>query len=45
MSLIRIRRERRDDAPGPAKPPRLWKQVVVLVLVLVLMWYLRRFLA
>jgi hypothetical protein len=45
MSLIRIRRDRREGAPGPGRPPRLWKQIIVLILVLILIWYLSRFVA
>lgn len=41
MSLIRIRRERKQEmGRGPAQPPRLWKQLVVLILILLLIYYL-----
>lgn len=42
MSLIRIRRERRDGAAGMKKPPALWKLVALLILVIILIWYLGR---
>ncbi|HWV56221.1 MAG TPA: hypothetical protein VNZ57_02005 [Longimicrobiales bacterium] len=42
MSLIRIRRERRQGAAGPRRPPALWKLVAGLILALLLIWYLGR---
>jgi hypothetical protein len=40
MSLIGIRRERKAQSGGPAKPPRLWKQIVAFVLIVYLIWHL-----
>ena len=40
MSLIRIRRERKEESIGPFRPPRLGKLLVALVLVLLAIWYL-----
>jgi hypothetical protein len=41
MSLIRVRRERKEDAGNnPAQPPKMWKLVVTLAIVLYLIWYL-----
>jgi hypothetical protein len=40
MSLIEIRRERKESYGGPAKPPRLWKQLLALTVILYLIWYL-----
>ncbi len=43
MSLIRVRRERKEEMGGrPARPPRLWKQIAVLVVVLLILYYLSR---
>lgn len=42
MSLIRIRRERRDLGYGAQRGMPWVRLVVLLVLVLVLMWYLGR---
>lgn len=42
MSLLEIRRERKKDAGGPGRPPRLWKQAVTLAVILYLIWYLGR---
>ncbi len=43
MSLIRVRRERKEEMSGHlARPPRLWKQILGLILVLFLMYYLSR---
>ena len=42
MSLIEIRRERRQGAGGPVRPPRLWKMLLTLAVVLYLIWYLGR---
>lgn len=39
MSLIEIRRERKRDGHTP-RPPKLWKQVAALVLVLYVIWTL-----
>jgi hypothetical protein len=33
MSLLSIRRERRDEHRGPNRPPRLWRLIVGLILV------------
>jgi hypothetical protein len=40
MSLIRVRRERRDEFHGPHRPPRLWKLLLGLAVVTYLFWYL-----
>jgi hypothetical protein len=40
MSLLSIRRERRNHHRGPNRPPRLWRLILGLVLVLFLVWYL-----
>lgn len=40
MSLLNIRRERRAQHRGPNRPPRLWRLVIGLILVLLLVWYL-----
>jgi hypothetical protein len=42
MSLLSIRRERRDHHRGPNQPPRLWRLIVGFILVLILVWYLGR---
>lgn len=43
MSLIRVRRERKEAFDGPGKPPRLWLQIAKLAVVLLLIYYLGRF--
>jgi hypothetical protein len=40
MSLIAVRRERKQLAPGPSRPPRLWKLLFGLILVGILIWRL-----
>jgi len=41
MSLIRVRRERKEDAgQNPSRPPQMWKLVISLAVVLYLIWYL-----
>ena len=40
MSLIRIRRERKEQSSGPVQPPRLKRLLAGLVLVLLAIWYL-----
>ena len=40
MSLLRIRRERKAEAIGPFRPPRMGRMVVGLILVGLLIWYL-----
>lgn len=42
MSLIEIRRERKAGMGGPARPPRLWKLALALIVVLYMIWYLSR---
>jgi hypothetical protein len=42
MSLIGIRRERRQQGGGRIRPPALWKLVAALALVLLAIWYLSR---
>lgn len=43
MSLLRIRRERREAYFGPNRPPRLWKLVLGLAVVIAILWYLTQF--
>jgi hypothetical protein len=43
MSLIRVRRERKAEHTGPNRPPRLWRLVIGFILVLLLIYYLTRF--
>jgi hypothetical protein len=43
MSLIEIRRERKRQLGGPARPPTLWRLLLSLVVVVFLIWYLNRF--
>jgi hypothetical protein len=40
MSLIGIRRDRRQQGGGPTRPPSLWKLLLTLAVVLYLIWYL-----
>ena len=40
MSLLSIRRERREDHRGPHRPPNLWKLLIGLAIVAILVWYL-----
>jgi hypothetical protein len=40
MSLLRIRRERKAEATGPVRPPRLGRLLLGLVIVLLVIWYL-----
>jgi hypothetical protein len=40
MSLLQIRRERKEGAAGPTRPPRLWKLLITLAVVLYMIWYL-----
>jgi hypothetical protein len=42
MSLIRVRRERREEHRGPNRPPRLWRLVIGFIIVLLLLYYLRQ---
>jgi len=42
MSLLDIRRDRKRNAGGPVRPPRLWKQALTLAIILFLIWYLDR---
>ena len=43
MSLLSIRRERKEEHRGPDRPPHLWKLLLGLAVVAVLLWYLRQF--
>ena len=43
MSLLSIRRERREEHRGPDRPPQLWKLLLGLAVVAVLLWYLSQF--
>lgn len=43
MSLVRVRRERREAIIGQGRPPRLWLQCTKLAVVLLLIHYLGRF--
>lgn len=40
MSLLSIRRERREAHLGPTRPPNIWKLLIGLAMVLILAWYL-----
>lgn len=42
MSLIRIRRERKQATAGPSRPTRVWKLIAALILVILILYYLRR---
>ena len=42
MSLIGLRRERRQQGGGRLRPPALWKLVAAFVLVMLAIWYLSR---
>lgn len=42
MSLIKVRRERKETIVGPWRPPRLWVQVVQLAVVVLGIFYLGR---
>jgi hypothetical protein len=42
MSLLSIRRERRDHHRGPNRPPHLSRLLIGFALVLILIWYLSR---
>jgi hypothetical protein len=42
MSLIEIRRERKQGMGGPTRPPKLWKLLVALAAVVYTIWYLTR---
>ena len=44
MSLIRIRRERKEQSIGPFRPPSLRKLLAGLIVVLLAIWYLSTFL-
>ena len=44
MSLIRIRRERKEESMGPFRPPRLSRLLAGLAVVLVAIWYLSTYL-
>ena len=43
MSLLTIRRERREARNGPHRPPQLWKLLLGLGVVAALLWYLTQF--
>lgn len=45
MSLIRLRRERREETGGPYRPPSLWKLIAGFILVVLAIWYLSRFIS
>ncbi len=40
MSLIEVWRERKSERRGPTQPPRLWKLLITLALVLFLIYQL-----
>jgi hypothetical protein len=42
MSLIEIRRDRKRQLGGPARPPSLWRLLLALGVIVVLIWYLNR---
>lgn len=43
MSLIRVRRDRRERGSGAKRPPSLFRLALLLILVAGLIWYLSRF--
>jgi hypothetical protein len=43
MSLLSIRRERRDDHKGPNRPPQMWKLLLGLAIVAALICYLSQY--
>jgi amino acid transporter len=43
MSLIRVRRKRREEHRGPNRPPRLWRLLIGMILVILLLWWLGQF--
>ncbi|HSK18931.1 MAG TPA: hypothetical protein VK912_07310 [Longimicrobiales bacterium] len=43
MSLLNIRRERREGHRGPHRPPQMWKLLLGLAVVAALIWYLAQF--
>jgi hypothetical protein len=43
MSLLSIRRERREEHRGPNRPPHMWKLLLGLAVVAALIWYLSEF--
>ena len=43
MSLIELRRERREQGGGRLRPPALWKLLAALLAVLLAIWYLSRY--
>jgi hypothetical protein len=43
MSLLEIRRDRKRQLGGPARPPSLWRLLLSLVVVAFMIWYLSRF--
>jgi hypothetical protein len=40
MSLIRVRRERREEHRGPNRPPRLWRLLAGFIIAILLFWWL-----
>lgn len=42
MSLIKVRRERKETTIGPGRPPNLWGLVAKLALILLLIYSLGR---
>lgn len=44
MSLLSIRRERREEQRGPHRPAHLWKLLLGFAIVIVAFWYLRHLL-
>lgn len=43
MSLLRIRRERREHGGGSIRPPSLWKLLAALAFVIFMFWYLSQY--
>lgn len=43
MSLLSIRRERREEHRGPNRPPQMWKLLLGLCIVAALIWYLSQY--
>jgi hypothetical protein len=42
MSLLDVRRDRKASSGGPTRPPKLWKQILTLAVILYLIWNLNQ---
>jgi hypothetical protein len=42
MSLLRVLRERRGGVRTPARPPRLWRLIAGLAVVILMIWMASR---